>query len=194
MKKYIKDLDRLKDINLLPATGADQAEQLISTMISYDMDFQLLLNHNNDGWKFGQQLKEKFGFGDEKITFVSEKLGFFTEDLFTFKDFKAHIINGGADEEQATLNSIYLKNNSMNKVMLAKSFYEKTEQQKDRITFSDDTITAFKNVFEKILEQFHAETKDVEEIIVPKSDSEKKKEPSKGGVKRRSLFAFLNKK
>lgn len=194
MKKYIKNLDHLDDINLLPATDDDQVQQLISMMIAYDQDFQLLLNHNNNGWKVGQQLKEKFGFGDEKITFVSEKLGFFTEDLFALEDFNAHIVSREADEERAALNSTFLKNNSMNKILVARGFYEKTERQKDKITLSDETIAAFRSVFGKILERFHAVAEDAEEVKAPESDMEKKKEPPKGGVKRRSLFAFLRKK
>jgi len=194
MRGYVNDLDYLKDINLLPATNLDHAQQLVAMMISYDLDFQLLLNHNNDGWKVGQQLKEKFGFGDEKITFVSEKLGFYTEDLFAFEDFNTHVINGEGNEEQAMLNSTYLKDNEMNKVLLARSFYEKTQRQKDNIKLSDETIAAFRNTFERILERFHALVDVPVEEKGTESQITKQQELPKGGVKRRSLFAFLRKK
>jgi hypothetical protein len=195
LKGYITDLD-LNAINLIPAFDADKVEQLVSLMISYGMEFQILLNHNNDGWKIGQQLKEKFGFGDEKIIFVSEKLGYFTEDLFEREDFNNHVLTGDKNEDPDVLNSIYLKNNSKNKVLLARGFHDKVERQKIKVILSDKTITAFRNVFEKILSRFHALT----EIAEEKSDSEESEEKEaksklpEGRAKRRSLFAFLNKK
>ena len=194
MRGFIKDLPQLNDINWLPATDVDRAERLVSMMIGYDLDFQVLLNHNNGGWKAGQQLKEKFGFGDEKITFVSEKLGYFTEDLFSLEDFKAHFVNGEISDDPAVLNSTYLKNNEMNKILLARSFYEKCHRQGDKIVFSDKTIAAFRDTFKKILERFHPQVDADQGLKVSISVNEKQKEPSKGGVKRRSLFAFLRRK
>lgn len=194
MRGYVDDLENLNDINLLPATDVGHAQQLVATMISFDLDFQILLNHNNDGWKVGQQLKEKFGFGDEKIMFVSEKLGYFTEDLFTFEDFNAHVISGEGDEKQVTMNSTYLSDNAMNKVLLARGFYEKIQRQKENVKLSDETIVAFRGTFKKILERFHALVEDVKEDKAPATADQKQKEPPKGGVKRRSLFAFLRKK
>jgi len=195
IKKYITNLD-LSGINMLPAFDADKVEQLVSLMIGYGMEFQVLLNHNNEGWKIGQLLKEKFGFGDEKLIFVSEKLGYFTEDLFEREDFNNHVLGGEANSDPEVLNSIYLKNNSKNKVFLARGFYDKAERQNYKMILSEQTITSFQSVFEKILNRFH---------IVPEGEEQKSRlEDSKekegleklpeGTTKRRSLFAFLNKK
>ncbi len=183
-----------KKINFLPATDVEKIEQLVSLMIGYNLEFQVLFNHNNDGWKVSQQLKEKFGFGDGKIIFVSEKLGYFTEDLFSREDFNEHVLKKESNEDPQILNSVYLKNQSINKVLLAREFFDKIERRKRKIVLSDKTISSFRAVFEKILSRFHILTEVVEETaLVEETKTEEKKELPKENVKRRGLFAFLKK-
>src|SRR3989338_1138140 len=195
MKRHIKDID-LDKVHLLPAAEADKLEQLVSMMVGYNLKFQILLNHNNEGWKLGEKLKETFGFGNEKVMFVSETLGYVTEDLFTHADFNKFVLNGEAHDNQDVLNSAFVKANNINKLLIGRGFYERIEKGLGQDSLSGQTAAAFRDVFEKILNRFHglppqpAETK-------PESKPTgkiKDKELLKGDVKRRPLFAFLGKK
>ena len=53
-------------------------------------------------------------------------------------------------EDAATSNSIFLKENRLDKVLLAKTFFEKMKDDKSNIKLSKETIEAFKEVFDKI--------------------------------------------
>ena len=194
LRAYFANLNGIGDLNLLPAPDVNSAEQLISMLVGYDEDFQVLLNHNNEGWKFGQQLKEKFGISDEKLTFVSEKLGYFTEDLFTFEDFKDHVVCEDSIEEQATLNSTYLRNNNMNKIFLARKLYERTKAAQELPVFSTATIASFRETFVKLIDSFKGGSIEEGEENNIQEELKKDKKASKGGVKRSSLFAFLRNK
>jgi len=190
LASFLKELE-MDRINLIPAADADTMEQLVSLLTGYGLEFQILLNHDNDSWKIGQNLKERFGFCEEKIIFVSEKPGYFTEDLFTPEDFNKHVLNQELDEENVTLNSIYIKNNNINKVLFAREFYDKVNRQKDAVELSDETIKAFRDVYEKILKKPHIFIDDLDDEVIP---SETVKTKPVGGKKRKSLFAFLTKK
>ena len=194
MKRHIKDLD-LEKVQLLPAAEADKLEQLVSMMVGYNHKFQALLNHNNEGWKLGEKLKETFGFGNEKVMFVSETLGYVTEDLFTHVDFNKFVINGRANENPDVLNSAFVKANNINKLLIGRGFYERVEKGLGQDGLSGQTVAAFRDVFEKLLNRFNGILQPVETKAEPNQNGKiKEKELLKGGVKRRPLFAFLGKK
>ena len=51
-------------------------------------------------------------------------------------------------------NSKFLKNKKLDKVLLAKKFFEKMKDDKSNIKLSKETIEAFREVFQKINEGF----------------------------------------
>ena len=53
-------------------------------------------------------------------------------------------------EDAATSNSKFLKENRLDKVLLAKTFFEKMKGDKSNIKLSKEIIEAFKEVFDKI--------------------------------------------
>ena len=186
---YIKDLD-LEEINLLPATDVDHMVQLVSLMIGYDREFQVLLSNNAEGYQMRKHLKERFGLGNEKIIFVSKKPDYATEDLFAPEDFDAHVLKDQRSENQSILNSEYLRDNAMNRVVLARKFFDRTQKGTDQAVLSAATLAAFRKLFEKILGAFHA-LPGVEEELEKKEEPTEKTPEAK--TKRRSLFAFLKK-
>jgi len=54
------------------------------------------------------------------------------------------------NEDAATSNSKFLKDNRLDKVLLAKTFFEKMKGDKLNIKLSEETSEAFKKVFDKI--------------------------------------------
>ena len=190
LRRHVKDLS-LEEINLLPATDTDSIVQLVSLMIGYNMEFQVLLNNNDDGYRKGKHLKERFGLGDDKMLLVSRKPNYATEDLFTFEDFNTHILKGEGNEDQAVLNSEYLKDNEFNRVLLARKFFDAAKKKTDPIVFSNGTIVAFQRLFEKIQSGFHVlpeieEEPEKAEALVEKAPEVKEK--------RRRLFSFIKQK
>ncbi len=185
---YAKDVD-LEEINLLPATDLDSMVQLLSLMIGYNVDYQVLLNNNAEGYQMRKHLKERFGLGNERIIFVSKKPDHATEDLFAPEDFNTHVLKDQKGEDETVLNSEYLRENAINRVLLAKKFLDSTQNGTDQIELSAATIASFQKVFNKIFAAFNALP---EEEAVEKIEESVEKEPE-AKVKRRSLFAFLKK-
>jgi hypothetical protein len=184
---YVKDLD-LEEIHFVPATDAENMVQLVSLMVGYGLEFQVLLNNNAEGYQLRKQLKERFGLENENIIYVSKKPDYATEDLFAPEDFHAHILKGQPENDQAVLNSEYLKAHTVNRVLLAKKFFDRTQKGIDQVLLSPATIASFRRLFEKILNAFNG--------IREEEAAEKVPEPPKAPdlkPKRRSLFDFLTK-
>ena len=189
LKRFMHDLD-LSEINLLPATDIDNITQLVSLMMGYNLEFQVLLNNNEDGYQKGKYLKERFGLGGERMISVSRKPNYTTEDLFSFEDFNNFVLNGERNDDQAVLNSEYLIDNEFNRVLLARRFYDLTSKKSSQITLSNGTIAAFRRLFEKIVRGFSVSVEIVEEE--PEVKEEPVEEPPKEEkAKRPRLFSFI---
>ncbi|MCK5012628.1 MAG: AAA family ATPase [Candidatus Omnitrophica bacterium] len=189
LKRYLKDLD-LDEINLIPATDIDNIVHLVSLMIGYHLEFHVLLNNNDDGYQKGKHLKERFGLGNERMLSVSRKANYTTEDLFTFEDFNSYVLKGERGEDQAVLNSEYLKDNELNRVLLARRFFDATVKATDQAALSSGTLAAFRRLFEKILSEFNTSPEIEEE---PEKIEEKEEKAPEIKTKRR-LFNFIKQK
>jgi hypothetical protein len=161
-------------------------------MMGYNVDYLVLLNNNDQGHQMGRQIKERFGFGDEKIVSVSRKPNYATEDLMTFEDFDSYVLKGEASDDQAVLNSEYLQDNEMNRILVARRFYDTVQKRADEIVLSAPTVAAFQKLFEKIISGFNAIPDMEEELEKIEKDTEETPQ-AQAKLKRRSLFPFLNK-
>lgn len=70
--------------------------------------------------------------------------------MFTTEDFNKYILEELKNEEKEVLNSKFCYENTIDKVLLSKLFYEKISKDKSKIKLSQETLEAFKLVFEKI--------------------------------------------
>ncbi len=190
LRRCVNDVD-LSDVNLIPATDTDNIVQMVSLMIGYNLEFQVLLNNNDDGYQKRKYLKERFGLESEKIIFVSLKSNYTTEDLFDFEDFNSHVLKGERNEDQAVLNSEYLRDNELNRVLLARKFFDAAgSKATGRMALSNGTIAAFRRLFEKIVSGFTVLPEIKEE---PKREEPIEKAPE-AEVRRARLFSFITKK
>jgi len=150
LRKYIKSSEE----NLIPCVGAQKIPQLISLLIGWDLGFLAVLDNDTEGKRIAKELSKKLLIEDKKIIFISEKDGFSIEDLFTHEDFNNFVLNENKNDNINLLNSKFIKNKKYDKVLLSKNFFEKVEKNQTEIKLSHDTINAFKQVFNKIINGF----------------------------------------
>jgi len=136
--------------NFIPCVGAPKIPQLASLLIGWDLGFLAVLDNDSEGKRIAKKLSEKLSIEQDRIIFVSEQNGFATEDLFTHDDFNEYVLEETKNEDAATSNSKFLKDNRLDKVLLAKTFFEKMKGDKLNIKLSEETSEAFKKVFDKI--------------------------------------------
>lgn len=150
LRKYTK----INGANFIPCVGAQKIPLLVSLLIGWDLEFLAVLDHDNEGKKIGKILSEKLGIGDKKIVFVSEQSDYSVEDLFTHRDFNNSVLDEKKNNVTSTSNSRFLKDEKLDKVLLAKKFFESVESDKSKIKLSQETVNAFKELFEKVSNGF----------------------------------------
>ena len=146
MREYI----RTSDANFIPCVGANKIPQLVSLFIGWDLESVSVLDSDAEGKRIARELKKKLSVESTRIIFVSDQDGFSAEDLFTHHDFNNFVLDDTKNDDAEVANSRFLKNKKLDKVLLAKKFFEKVKEDKSKVTLSLDTITAFKKVFEKV--------------------------------------------
>jgi len=139
---------------LIPRVGAQKTPQLISLLIGWDLEFLAVLDNDTEGKTIAKELSIKLLVEGKKIIFIAEKDGFSIEDLFTQEDFNHFVLNENKNDDTNLLNSKFIKNKKYDKVLLSKKFFEKVEENQTEIKLSQDTINAFKQVFNKISNGF----------------------------------------
>lgn len=150
LRKYIGSSEG----NLIPCVGAPKIPQLISLLIGWDLEFLAVLDNDAEGKRIAKELLKKLLVEDKKIIFIAEKDGFSIEDLFTHEDFNDFVLNENKNDDTNLLNSKFIKNKKYDKVLLSKKFFEKVDENQTEITLSQDTINAFRRVFDKISNGF----------------------------------------
>jgi predicted ATP-dependent endonuclease of OLD family len=150
LRQYIKT----DDASFIPCVGAQKIPQLVSLLIGWDLDFLAVLDNDTEGHKIAKILEEKLSMVQERIIFISDKEGFSVEDLFTYDDFNNFVLDETKNTDTAILNSKFLKDKKLDKVLLAKKFFDKVKEDKSKIKLSQETTNAFKQVFDNIANGF----------------------------------------
>ena len=147
------------DINLIPSTGATKIPQLVSLLIGWGLEFLVVLDNDKEGIRVADELKDKLMVRESRIVLVSEQKECSIEDLFTHEDFNEFVLDETtANKDPEIKNSKFLKNERLDKVLLAKKFFEKIDKARDdgkEIGLSNHTLDNFQRVFEKIDEEFN---------------------------------------
>jgi len=141
---------KVHQANLTPCTGAQKVPQMASFLIGLDLEFLAVLDNDNEGKRIAKELFEKLSLEDTKIIPVSDKDGYSVEDLFSHDDFNSFILDDVKNEDATIPNSKFLKDKKLDKVLLAKKFFEEVKKNKAGVSLSSETINAFKELFEKI--------------------------------------------
>lgn len=136
--------------NFVPCVGAQKIPQLVSLLIGWDLEFLVVLDKDSQGKKIARELEQKLSIEQDRIIFISEENEFSIEDLFTHDDFNAYVLEEMKNEDATTSNSKFLKDKRLDKVLLAKKFFEKMKHGTLNGKLSQETINAFRKVFGKI--------------------------------------------
>lgn len=150
LKKFIKT----DEANLIPCVGAPKIPQLVSLLIGWDLEFLAVLDNDNEGKRIAKELSEKLAIQDEKIILVSDQNDYSIEDLFTHEDFNNFVLDETKNDDTSILNSKFLKDKKLDKVLLAKKFFESVETDKSKVKLVQETTDAFKKLFEKVSNGF----------------------------------------
>jgi predicted ATP-dependent endonuclease of OLD family len=146
LRRYVS----MNDVKFIPCVGAQKIPQLVSLLIGWDLGFVAVLDNDTEGKKIAKELREKLSVEDARITLVAEQDGQSIEDLFTPDDFNSFVLNGIKNDNPGISNSKFLKDKKIDKVLLAKKFFERVDGDKASVALSENTIKAFKRVFERI--------------------------------------------
>lgn len=146
LRHYIK----INNANFIPCVGAPKFPQIVSLLIGWDLEFLAVLDNDSAGKRIAKVLIEKLSVESDRIIFVSEQDGFSIEDLFTHDDFNNFVLDETKNENTAITNSRFLKYKRLDKVLLAKKFFEKVKEDQSIINLSQKTVNVFRQVFKKI--------------------------------------------
>lgn len=135
---------------VIPCVGAQKMPQVASLLIGWDLEFVAILDKNREGKQVAGQLLERLGVDKSKVIFVSERDGLSIEDLFTHEDFNKFVLEDVKNEDENLLMSEFLRREALDKVLLAKRFFERTGNNETEVQLSEKTLEAFKGVFDKI--------------------------------------------
>lgn len=146
--------NKLDGLNFIPCVGATKIPQLCSLLIGWGLDFIILLDNDREGKRVAKELTDDLMVDSNRIIFISRKEGFSIEDLFTHDDFNLYILDDEKNSELGTLNSRFLRDKTIDKVLLAKTFYERAIDNDSEIRLSADTTKAFERVFNEVNSKF----------------------------------------
>lgn len=150
LKDFLPKTTKGIDANFIPCCGASKIPQIISLLIGWDLEFVSTLDNDTEGKKIIKELKEKLQVDEKKIILISDQDNFSIEDLFTHDDFNSFVIDEPKNNDTSTSNSKFIKDQKIDKVLLAKKFLDEVKKDKSKVNLSQITINNFKAVLEKI--------------------------------------------
>lgn len=153
---YIQALKRILEPEdwkgfFIPCVGAQKIPTLVSLLLGWGLQFRVLLDFDSEGKKIYKILKDELMVEDSLIDYISDVDGNSIEDLFSRDDFKTYILlNENAEMPNDIPNSKFLKSEKLDKVLIAKKFFDKVNENIDQINLSELTRINFSSVFKKI--------------------------------------------
>lgn len=101
-----------------------------------------------------KQIEEKLHIDKDRIIFVSSKNDHSIEDLFSHEDFNKFVLDDLKNDDVKILNSKFIKDKKIDKVLIAKKFFEKVKTDKKQIKLDKITLGEFRKLFKKVKETF----------------------------------------
>lgn len=144
-----------EEIKFIPCVGTTKIPQLASLLIGWGLQFHVLLDNDRAGRNVQKSL-QKVVADLCSMSFISSTPDTAIEDLFTREDFNKFVIAGlGEQCDRNVQNTQHLKKQkeNLNKVLLAKNFFEKCKKEPPIIDQLDsDTMDKFREIFKTIAE------------------------------------------
>lgn len=148
---YLQAFSNISDwdgeIDIIPGTGGNTPVYIGSILFGWGVDPIFCLDPD-DPHKNARKIREELGIEEEKIIFVTEGEGAI-EDVLAYEDFKDYVLEDQTIEYESK-NSTYVNKEDMDKVLLAKKFFEKTYSDGEMIDLHDKTIESIEGLFDKI--------------------------------------------
>ena len=153
-KKLFNYNDFFKNISIVPAVGASQVPQLASFCIGWGLEYVALFDNDTEGKRFYNEIVKNL---DDKasVSYICEQENCAIEDLFTKKDFNNFVLKyADTTNSTETQNSKFLKENSIEKPLIAKLFYDNINKIKKN-SLDEQTIENFEILFEFVFEKLN---------------------------------------
>lgn len=146
-----KKLLQLKDINFVFGGGAGNMP-LVGTILNGWGCKIIYLFDNDQGRKDAEKnLTHDWFFSVDDLLTVSGKQGERIEDIFSNKDFKKYVLEN-ENLDYTEKNSDYVKQHKVDKVLVAKFFLQRVEQ--DHVKLGEDSLSNTKQLFDIIKKRF----------------------------------------
>ena len=149
-KKILSFEDYLKNVSFIPAVGASQVPQLASFCIGWGLKYVALFDHDGEGENNAKTILDNLK-EQASIAFICDEDKCAIEDLFTTADFNSLLLSkiDSKNDDTSITNTKYLKENKIDKVLLAKMFCDNANNLKIK-NFDKSTVDKFKKLFNNI--------------------------------------------
>ena len=150
-KKILEYDDILKNVSMIPSVGASQLPQLAALCVGWGLKYVALFDKDTEGIRNAEIIRKNLGeFASVSHSCDEEDCAI--EDLFSENDFNKFILKNidKHKDDDAISNSKYLKGNNIDKVLVAKLFFDSARKIKTRNlekTTVDNFKTLYANVF-----------------------------------------------
>lgn len=140
----------LKDIAIIPSVGASKIPQLASLCAGWGIDYVAVFDKDSESRNVLKEMENLYDFN--KSIVICEEENCSIEDLFSRNDFN-NLISETGKQNQNSRNSVFIKENNIQKVLFAKKFYDQTKKSIKDLTLSKETKDNFKKLFENICDK-----------------------------------------
>lgn len=141
-----------KDIALIPSVGATQVPQLASLCIGWGLDYVALFDNDAKGQSTAKLMDKEFGEFSKHI-FICNEADCAIEDLFSKDVFNQYVLDEKQkNNDEGVSNSKFIKTKKLNKVLLAKLFYDNAKKQKSKINIDANTKKKFEYLYSQLFQ------------------------------------------
>ena len=132
-KKILEYDDILKNVSMIPSVGASQLPQLAALCVGWGLKYVALFDKDTEGIRNAEIVRKNLG-EFASVSHICDEEDCAIEDLFSENDFNKFILkNIDKHKDDDTIsNSKYLKGNNIDKVLVAKLFFDSARKIKTR--------------------------------------------------------------
>jgi predicted ATP-dependent endonuclease of OLD family len=154
LRAFCQILNLENNFSIIPGAGATKVINLASIMMGWGLDFVAVFDNDREGNSCRDELVNSLSIDVNRIFLVPSEGGGEIEDLFTRKDFLAHVVQEKYEGEEKNSELI----GKYNKVLKAKKFLELSPRLKPE-NFDKDTINRFEKLLQNIRNSFVEKSK-----------------------------------
>ncbi len=149
-KKILEYDDILKNVSMIPSVGASQLPQLAALCVGWGLKYVALFDKDTEGIRNAEIVRKNLG-EFASVSHICDEEDCAIEDLFSENDFNKFILNNidKYKDDDTISNSKYLKGNNIDKVLVAKLFFDSARKIKTR-NLEKTTVANFKTLYANV--------------------------------------------